>query len=277
MNSISRLGLSLLAVLLTLTVATSAHAYPAITHPVTDLAGVLTPAEVEDIAARELDHFQRTHVQIAVLTVPTTNGEPIEDFTNGVAGQWRGGQAGQNNGVLVVLAIQDHRSRIEVGSGLEAQVTDSQAVELLDSMRPSFRASQFGDGLRGIVGALIVATGGNPQMITQAGWSYHPMPAQHSGDHTVLILLIILGGFLFLLMLWWMARDNGGRRGYSGGRSYGGGSSTFVYFDGGSSSSNSSSSSGSSSWDSGSSSSSNDSSYSGGGGDFGGGGGSSDW
>ena len=277
MNSISRFGLSMLAVLLTLTVATSAIAYPAITHPVTDLAGVLTPAEVEDIAARELDHFQRTHVQIAVLTVPTTNGEPIEDFANGVAGQWRGGQAGQNNGVLVVLAIRDHRSRIEVGSGLEAQVTDSQAVELLDSMRPSFRASQFGDGLRGIVGALIVATGGNPQMVTQAGWRYHPMPAQHSsGDHTVLILFIILGGFLFLLMLWWMARDERGSYGYSSGRIYGGSwsSSTFVYLNNDSSSSSSSSSS---SWDSGSSSSSNDSSYGGGGGDFGGGGGSSGW
>lgn len=133
---------------------------PRIEHPVTDLANVLSAPEREGLSQRLLDHRARTHVQIALLTIQSTNGEAIEDFSHRTAEAWGGGQRGIDNGVLVTLAIQDHRSRIEVGRGLEAALPDSYCRGLLDASRPFLRAADYAGAFSGIITGIVTRTGG---------------------------------------------------------------------------------------------------------------------
>lgn len=260
--------------------ALPAAAFPAITAPVNDYAGVLQPYEVERIAARIRDHQTRTTNQIALLVVRNLEGLPIEDYTLRVAREWGGGTEGVNNGILVVFAIDEHRSRIEVGPGLQGSVPDSVATAILHSVRPQLQAAAYGDAFYTTVDTLVLRTGGVPG-------TYHPAarvtaPANSGLSDGTILLFIILGAVLLIaLVVYLIRRSDRSSYGYSSG--YGGGYSgssnnTFVYFGGGgggsSSSSSSSSSSGSSDWGSSSSSSSD---YSGGGGSFDGGGGSDSW
>ncbi len=124
--------------------ALPANALPVITAPVNDYAGVLQPNEVERIASRIRDHQTRTTNQIALLVVRNLEGLPIEDYTLRVAREWGGGQRGHDNGILVVFAIDEHRSRIEVGPGLQAAVPDSAATAILHNRRSQLRAAQYG-------------------------------------------------------------------------------------------------------------------------------------
>lgn len=131
-----------------------------ITAPVTDLAGVIGPAQAQMIDRALRRHRAETDVQMAVLTVGTTGGMPIEDFSYRVAEAWGGGQAGQNYGVLFVLAVQDRRMRLEVGRGLEAQITDADAARFIDELPPLLRDGRYGAAAARMVDRVIGSTGG---------------------------------------------------------------------------------------------------------------------
>lgn len=260
--------------------ALPAAAFPAITAPVNDYAGVLQPYEVERIAARIRDHQTRTTNQIALLVVRNLEGLPIEDYTLRVAREWGGGQRGIDNGILVVFALDQHRSRIEVGPGLQGSVPDSVATAILHSVHPQLRAAAYGDAFYTTVDTLVLRTGGVPGTYRPAARVTAPAD---SGLSDGMILLIILGAVLLIALVVYLIRRSDRRSSgyYGGGYSSGYSSnSTFVYLGGGGGGSSGSSgggySSGGGSSDWGSSSSSNDSS-SGGGGSFDGGGGSDSW
>jgi uncharacterized protein len=128
---------------------------------VTDLAGVLDPAAAARLESRLADFERETTHQIAVLTVPTLEGEPIETFALRVAESWQLGQAGADNGILVVVAPRDRRARIEVGYGLEGVVPDVVAKRVLeDVMFSHFRGGDFAGGIEAGVGALMQAARG---------------------------------------------------------------------------------------------------------------------
>jgi uncharacterized protein len=133
---------------------------PPITRPVTDLTGLVPKDEVASIERRLLDHHAVTHVQLAVLLVRSTNGEPIDDYAHRVATAWAGGRKGEDKGALVVLAVDDRRSRIEVGYGLEAALPDAKARDLLDAAEPHLCAQAYGAAVGAIVDGMIAATGG---------------------------------------------------------------------------------------------------------------------
>jgi uncharacterized protein len=89
-----------------------------------------------------------TGAQVAVLTLDTLDGEPVEAFSLRVAETWKLGQRGKDNGVLVLIAKNDRAMRIEVGYGLEGALTDAICSRILDEvMRPRFRAGDFGGGI----------------------------------------------------------------------------------------------------------------------------------
>ena len=114
---------------------------------VSDFAGVI------DAAARaDLEQYCRrvedaTGAQMAFVTLSTLEGEPVEDFANSLFRRWGIGQKGQDNGLLLLLVIQDRRSRLEVGRGLEPVITDGTAGALLRQMRPALQANQYGTAL----------------------------------------------------------------------------------------------------------------------------------
>jgi uncharacterized protein len=155
---------SLCAVLALLTgLARRAEAQPSvpvIDRPVVDVAHVLGEGEAATIAQRIVDHRNASGVQLAVLTVKTTGGMPIEDYAHAVASAWGGGQAGRDDGVLFVLAVDDRRSRIEVGYGLEEKLTDARARAILDAASSDLKRGAYGAAVSGVVERIAAATAG---------------------------------------------------------------------------------------------------------------------
>ncbi len=88
-----------------------------------------------------------TGAQIAVLTIPTLHGEPIEDVANLIYRKWGIGKKETDEGVLLLLAIQDRRSRLEVGYGLEPIIPDGYAGSLLRRMRPALKQQRYGEAV----------------------------------------------------------------------------------------------------------------------------------
>lgn len=92
-----------------------------------------------------------TGSQVAVVTIDTTGGEPIEDFANTLFRKWGVGKKGTNEGVMLLLAVRDHRWRIEVGYGLEPILPDAFVDDVGREMRPSLRQNDFGAAITAAV------------------------------------------------------------------------------------------------------------------------------
>ena len=178
---------------------------------VSDFAGVIdatSKAEIESYAARVQ---QATSAQLAFVTVPSLEGEPIEDVANDLFRAWGIGQKGENNGALVLLSIRDRKSRLEVGPGLGGAVPDSMAGLLLDDMRPALRAGQYGAAMLAAaerLGSTIAQSKG--VTIPPPVHQYHPEPAPQDRIPWGFIFFIIFIAFLLL-------RRGGGGRHYGGG------------------------------------------------------------
>ncbi len=138
--------------------ALTALAQPSLGRPVVDEAGVLSREEQETIAARLVAHREATGVQMAVLLVKTTGGEPIEDYALRAAERWAGGSRERDDGVLYVLAIADRRMRLEVGYGLEDRIPDAAAKRMIDDTRPSLRSERYAEAILAVVDGVILRT-----------------------------------------------------------------------------------------------------------------------
>jgi len=110
-------------------------------------------ANVVDASARQrLEQYcasleQTTGVQLAIVTVPSLDGEPVDQFANDLFRKWGIGQKGKDNGALLLVAIGDRRTRLELGYGLEPAITDGLAGDVPRSMQPYLRAERYGDAL----------------------------------------------------------------------------------------------------------------------------------
>ncbi len=161
-NAMRRL---LLAFLLLLTAATAAAevAVPPLTARVVDQVGVLQPDQQAALASRLAAFEQAKGSQIAVLIVPTTQPESIEQFGIRVADQWKLGREGIDDGLLILLAMEDRSMRIEVGYGLEGVIPDAIAKRVIaEIMTPYFRQGDFYGGLNAAVEQLIALVDGEP-------------------------------------------------------------------------------------------------------------------
>ena len=132
-----RRGLRLATVLLLLGWATAGAALevPYLQGRVTDDAEIISPDARQRISAKLQSHEQNTTNQVAVLTIPSLEGESIESFATRVFEQWQLGQRGKDNGILMVIAPKDRRMRIEVGYGLEGILTDLEAGRIIRNIK----------------------------------------------------------------------------------------------------------------------------------------------
>src|SRR5882757_4872604 len=115
---------------------------------VSDFAGVVdagSKAELENYAARVQ---QQTGAEMALVTIRSLEGEPIEDVANTIFRNWGVGKKGKDEGILLLLAVGDRRDRLEVGYGLEPLLPDGFDGDILRAMRPALRQSQYGEALR---------------------------------------------------------------------------------------------------------------------------------
>jgi len=123
-------------------------AVPPLTGRVVDQTGTLSAADVDSLTQTLKDLETRKGSQIAVLIVPTTDGEAIEQFSLRVAEAWKIGRKKIDDGALLVIAKNDRRLRIEVGYGLEGALTDATTKRIIDEdITPKFKAGDFGGGV----------------------------------------------------------------------------------------------------------------------------------
>ena len=212
-------------------IALAQAAVPALQGRVNDYAGLLDAGQREQLE-QALAAFERdTTTQIVLLTVPSLEGEDIEGFSMRVAEAWKIGQKSKNNGVLLIVAPNDHKVRIEVGYGLEGPLTDAQSARIIrEVIAPAFRDGNFYAGIAGGLNAIMRATRGEftaPANAVGPGGVKELTCRQMLSLLAGLIVLILLlstrtGRFiLFTMML--SGRSSGGRGGFSGGFSGGGG------------------------------------------------------
>ncbi len=134
---------------------------PKLTGYVNDYAGMISPQAKAEIES-ELSAFERTDsTQVVILTVPSLEGDPIEDFGIRVAEAWTIGQKGKDNGVIFIVSKGDRKTRIEVGQGLEGKLTDLMAGRIVDLVvNPRFKRGDFDGGFLAGTQALIDVTRG---------------------------------------------------------------------------------------------------------------------
>jgi uncharacterized membrane protein YgcG len=121
---------------------------PAHKSRVNDYANILDPGQRADLEAQLRAYEKETRHQIAVLTVRSLEGESIESYSLRVAKAWALGQKGLNNGVLLTVAPNERKVRIELGKGMSRYVSDTQAQEIISEMLVSFRAGDIGRGVQ---------------------------------------------------------------------------------------------------------------------------------
>lgn len=127
--------------------AVDVNSLPKPTGYVSDLAHVLAPAEKEQLETFCNTVEQQLGVQLALVTIDTVGDKPIEDFAIQLARKWGVGDRKSNQGVLLLLAIQDHKDDVETGRGIEPYLTDGFSGSILRSLRPELRANNYGQAL----------------------------------------------------------------------------------------------------------------------------------
>ena len=155
-------------------------AVPELRQQVTDITGTLSTSEQQSLTQQLQDITQKTRAQVAVLIVPSTGDDSIEQYATRVFDNWRLGDAKRNDGILIIVAWSDRTVRIQVGYGLEEKVTDALAGDIIRSnMIPAFKQQQLAKGLELAIIAL------NNRLTSQHQYSVNPSESESasSSDH----------------------------------------------------------------------------------------------
>lgn len=237
-----------LVLLLQMLFATSTFAAPSIpARPeagsgiyVQDYAGVISQEDKKQMLSVGQDLDNQTTAQLAVITVNSLEGESIEEYALAVMRSWGIGSKEKNNGALLVVAVKDRKSRIEVGYGLEGVLPDGKTGRIQDQyMLPYFKQNNYSKGIT--QGYLATANAiAKSEGVTLSGAKYNggaKNSAETNGKtsswDSIFYALAIIGfllvdnlflGGIFTQMLLWLLFF-GGRGGGRGGGGFGGGSS----------------------------------------------------
>jgi uncharacterized protein len=225
---------------------TSAHAktktpFPKSQGYVNDLAGLLSHQSVHHLERLITSINQKTTAEVAIVTLNSTEPYSIEDYAVRLYENWGIGQKGKDNGVLLLVALQERKVRIEVGYGLEGAITDGTAGAIIRQIiTPAFKKGLYDQGILAGTEAILHLVAKEYNVELSQGLSSKPpqvrqKPKRSSGFVDVLIFLISLF-FLFILFrsgLWpllFFGFPFGGGGWSRGGGSFGGG---FGGFGGG--------------------------------------------
>lgn len=133
-----------------------AQTFPALTGRVVDTADLLSPAQEAQLTGRLADLERRTTDQLVIVTLPSLGGRSIEDYGLALGNHWGIGQRGKDNGVLLILAMEDRKVRIAVGYGLEAILTNERAAEIIRrDILPHMRKARYAPGIEAGVSVIV--------------------------------------------------------------------------------------------------------------------------
>ncbi|HEV2818371.1 MAG TPA: TPM domain-containing protein [Allosphingosinicella sp.] len=251
-----------------------AQTYPPLTGRVVDQADLLNPQQEAELNAKLEALEQASSRQLVVVTVPDLQGREIEEYGVGLGRAWGIGQRGANNGIILIVAVQERKMRIEVGYGLEGIMTDALSSQIINrDIRPRFREGDYPGGINAGADAIIAQLQAPPEAAEQRVRAAAETRGRRGGAGSFIPLIFWAIVFVFIIFSL-IRRGIGGKR-YRGRRGRRGpviiwGPGLGGGWGGG----------GSSSWGSGGGSSwggGGGGGFSGGGGSFGGGGASGGW
>ena len=162
---------------------------PPLATRVTDLTGTLTAQQIRTLDSQLRDFERRKGSQVAVLMLPSTQPETIEEYSIRVAEAWKVGRAKVDDGVILVVAKNDRKLRIEVGYGLEGAIPDAVAKRVVsDVIAPHFRTGDFYGGIAAGTDALMRSIEGEPLPVPK----WEPEGVAQGTDYGSLLLLLLV-------------------------------------------------------------------------------------
>lgn len=220
--------------LLATAVAVGAVTYPQLSGRIVDQANIISADANRSLETKLADLEAKSGIQLVVATVRSLEGQEIEPYANGLFRTWQLGEKAKNNGVLLLVAPNERRVRIEVGYGLEGTLTDALSkVIITNAITPRFKAGDFSDGIvRGVDDIITVLT------TDASDWEKRPslrIDNAPANDVAILIWLVIgtvvLTGMIVssnfrwfvLTILWNILLNSRTSSGSGGGFSSGGG------------------------------------------------------
>lgn len=228
---------------------------PDLSHPtdyVTDDAHVLSAEAIAgiDSLCGQLDH-SKANAQIAVVTVDTIDGDDVASYATSLYSKMKIGKKGSDRGILIFLAVKDHKRQIVTGYGLEGILPDAKVGDIGRAMVPDLRANDFDGAVTLAVGqiAQVIAADANVTLTNAPVMAQRPVRQRHPASAgqilLVIILIIFFGGFFIVRLLasfgllfggWgggpWMGGGGGGGWGGGGGGGFGGGGDSGGGFGG---------------------------------------------
>ncbi|WP_423373297.1 TPM domain-containing protein [Dyella nitratireducens] len=196
-------------------------AVPKLTRHITDLTGTLSPQQIDQLDAQLVNLEKQKGAQLVVLMVGSTQPDDIEDYSLRVSEANKVGRKGTDDGVLLFIAKNDRRVRIEVGYGLEGAIPDAAAARIIrEYIAPKFRSNDYFGGISDAVGALTQLINGEPLPPPVRGNEEHHGSNLQGMFFIAVFLLIVLrgmfgrapalvraplGGFIIGALLWMLA------------------------------------------------------------------------
>jgi uncharacterized protein len=145
--SLSLRSISLLIATLTVIGSTATPDYPQPKGYVNDFANVIDVQSGERLTALCTELDQKTHAQVAVVTIQSLNGDSLEHYATSLFNKWGIGHKDDNRGILILLALSDHESRIAIGRGFEALLPNDRVARISDAMVPDLKLGHYGEAV----------------------------------------------------------------------------------------------------------------------------------
>ena len=219
MRAIPHAGATLAAVLVWAAMALAAPIFPELTGRIVDAADVIPQATRAALEPKLEALETKSGIQMVVATVRSLDGQAIEPYVNELFRHWKLGEAPKNNGVLLLIAPNERKVRIEVGYGLEGTLTDALSkIVIANAIAPRFKAGDFGGGVeRGVDDIVTILT------TDAAEWQKRPQVREEPSGFDQLLPLLIFGLVIFIIV-----RSMAGPRRMGPGGSMGGGPIIFL-------------------------------------------------
>ena len=169
---------------------------PKLQARVTDLAGIMTSDQIASLEAK-LQEFEKTDsTQLAILVIPSLEGDSLEDYSIRVAEAWKIGQKGRDNGAILLVSMRDRSVRIEVGYGLESNLTDARTSQIIrNELAPRFRQGDYYGGIDAAATAIIQSVRG----LYQGNPDAEARSPRRSAGRPFNMLIVLLFPLLWIL------------------------------------------------------------------------------
>ncbi|CAA9509907.1 MAG: Beta-propeller domains of methanol dehydrogenase type [uncultured Sphingomonas sp.] len=220
-------------VLICLALPAQAQDFPKLTGRVVDGANLLSPADEAELTGELQNLEQRSSRQLVVATVPSLGGYEIEDYGYRLGRAWGIGQKEADNGAILLVAPNERKVRVEVGSGLEPILTDALSNRVIDEVIiPRFKAGDYPGGIKAGVDSLMTQLQAPPEVAERAALEAAQARAQRGSQRSnggPGLGAILFWGLIILFVILPLVRGLGGGRKYRGRRRRGWGGPVIIW------------------------------------------------